>query len=170
MASFHPVTVPELQSLSVQDGGLGVAGLLDLLEALMAGILRALETDLRVVFHMLVAPLVELTVAMNPLPEYQYTLEPMDGDGEMRYIEETFENWGTTLLTNVTVRTFFPRTVRGIQAIVRLAGEQGSRVRASGTRHTFNPWLWGLESDMQPGQDGKNVDFIIATIPLEVRK
>ena len=35
-------------------------------------------------------------------------------------------------------------------------------------RHTFNPWLWGLESEMQPGEQGRNVDFIIATIPLEV--
>ena len=28
---------------------------------------------------------------------------------------------------------------------------EGARVRASGTRHTFNPWLWGVESDVQPG-------------------
>ena len=38
-----------------------------------------------------------------------------------RYIEETFDNWGSTLLANVTVRTFFPRTVAGVQSIVRSA-------------------------------------------------
>jgi hypothetical protein len=171
----------ELPQVATWSGGVAGAGLLDLLEALMKGIIRSLDLDLRWLFNALVAPLVQLAVATNPLPEYQYTLEPMDGDQEMRYIEETFDNWGSTLLTNVTVRTFFPRTVRGIQAIVRLAGQQGARVRASGTRlesnspldiillrHTFNPWLWGLESDMQPGQAGRNVDFIIATVPLEV--
>ena len=78
----------------------------------------------------------------------------MDGTQEMRYIEETFENWGSTLLANVTVRTFFPRTVKGIQNIVRVAGKDGARVRASATRHTFNPWLWGVESNLQPGTAG----------------
>jgi len=92
----------------------------------------------------------------------------MDGEGEMRYIEETFDNWGSTLLTNVTVRTFFPRTVRGIQNIVRMAAKEGRRVRASATRHTFNPWLWGLESEMQPGEGGQNVHYIISMIPQEV--
>ena len=38
-----------------------------------------------------------------------------------RYIEETFDNWGSTLLANVTVRTFFPRTVAGVQSVVRAA-------------------------------------------------
>ena len=28
---------------------------------------------------------------------------------------------------------------------------EGARVRASATRHTFNPWLWGVESNVQPG-------------------
>ena len=36
-----------------------------------------------------------------------------------RYIEETFDNWGSTLLANVTVKTFFPRTVAGVQNIIR---------------------------------------------------
>ena len=48
----------------------------------------------------------------------------MDGSLPMRYIDETFENWGSTLLANVTVRTFFPRNVRGIQAVVRLAARK----------------------------------------------
>ena len=39
----------------------------------------------------------------------------------LRYIEETFDNWGSTLLANVTVRTFFPRTVAGVQSVVRAA-------------------------------------------------
>jgi len=142
----------------------------------MAGMLRLLDFfgdswmrfDLRPMFNAMVDPLVQLAILLNPLPEYHLTKEPMDGNMEMRYIEETFDNWGTTILNNVTVRTFFPRTVEGVQNIVKLAREQGSRVRASGTRHTFNPWLWGLESEMQPGEQGRNVDFIIATIPLEV--
>ena len=90
--------------------------------------------DLRPMFNAMVDPLVQLAILLNPLPEYHLTKEPMDGNMEMRYIEETFDNWGTTILNNVTVRTFFPRTVEGVQNIVKLAREQGSRVRASGTR------------------------------------
>ena len=86
----------------------------------------------------------------------------------LRYIDETFDNWGSTLLANVTVRTFFPRTVSGVQAIVKDAGKVGARVRASATRHTFNPWLWGVESDLQPGTQGHNTDYVIAMLPLSV--
>ena len=105
---------------------------------------------------------------MNPLPGYQYTTNIMDGDKVMRYVDETFENWGLTLLANVTVRTFFPRTVQGIQNIVKAAAVDGARVRASATRHTFNPWLWGVESKLQPGTSGQNVDYVIAMLPLEI--
>ena len=70
----------------------------------------------------------------------------------------------------MTVKTFFPRTVAGVQniirwglhhlytiiiiiiiIIIRSANSIGARVRASATRHTFNPWLWGVESNVQPG-------------------
>jgi len=160
--------ITELQDLVRMKGGLGRSGVLDFLEAILKAIMRALELDLREVFIILVEPIVELAVMLNPLPEYQFTKVPMDGDMEMRYIEETFENWGSTILTNVTVRTFFPRTVLGIQNIVKLAAQEGRRVRASATRHTFNPWLWGVESGMQPGHEGHNVDYVIAMLPMEI--
>ena len=139
---------------------------LDLLGGLLKSIMLALEFDLRELFVSLVDPLIEITIALNPLPEYKLTEYIMDGDKPMRltinyllnfsmmifrYIEETFDNWGSTLLANVTVRTFFPRTVVGVQNIVRNASTVGARVRASATRHTFNPWLWGVESSVQPG-------------------
>ena len=132
----------EVAELSMGPGGLREAKVGDVLEGLMAGMLRLLDLfgdswmryDLSPMFNALVNPMVQLAIVLNPLPEYQLTTEPMDGSMEMRYIEETFDNWGTTLLTNVTVRTFFPRTVEGVQNIVKLAREQGSRVRASGTR------------------------------------
>ena len=136
------VAASELAELSKRPGGLREAKVGDVLEGLMAGMLRLLDFfgdswmryDLRPIFNALVNPLVQLAIVLNPLPEYQLTTEPMDGNMEMRFIEETFDNWGTTLLTNVTVRTFFPRTVEGVQNIVKLARQQGSRVRASGTR------------------------------------
>merc|ERR1719192_1363413 len=127
-----------------------------------------LEFDLRQLFVSLVDPLIEITIALNPLPEYKLTEYIMDGDKPMRYIEETFDNWGSTLLANVTVRTFFPRSVNGIQNIIRNASSIGARVRASATRHTFNPWLWGVESNIQPGTQGHNVDYVIAMLPLEI--
>merc|ERR1711970_1026704 len=143
-------------------------GVVDFVEALMRGIMSALELNLKEIFVALVNPLIDLAVAMNPLPEYQFTSTIMDGAREMRYIEETFENWGSTLLANVTVRTFFPRTVQGIQNIVKMAAAEGARVRASATRHTFNPWLWGVESNLQPGTSGNNVDYVIAMLPLDI--
>ena len=124
----------------------GRGGLLAFIESIMKGMMTALELDLKDVFNALVAPLIDLAIVMNPLPGYQYTTNIMDGDKVMRYVDETFENWGLTLLANVTVRTFFPRTVQGIQNIVKAAAVDGARVRASATRHTFNPWLWGVES------------------------
>ena len=68
----------------------------------------------------------------------------------------------------MTVRTFFPRTVVGVQNIVRNASSVGARVRASATRHTFNPWLWGVESGVQPGTEGHNTDYIVSMVPLSV--
>ena len=44
----------------------------------------ALEFDLRQLFVSLVDPLVEITVALNPLPEYKLTDHIMDGDKPMR--------------------------------------------------------------------------------------
>eukprot|EP00091_Calanus_sinicus_P000280 TRINITY_DN10215_c0_g1_i1.p2 TRINITY_DN10215_c0_g1~~TRINITY_DN10215_c0_g1_i1.p2 ORF type:complete len:103 (-),score=37.14 TRINITY_DN10215_c0_g1_i1:48-356(-) len=85
---------------------LGRGGLLAFIEALMKGMMTALELDLKDVFNALVAPLIDLAIVMNPLPGYQYTTNIMDGDKVMRYVDETFENWGLTLLANVTVRTF----------------------------------------------------------------
>jgi len=146
----------------------GRGGLIAFIEALMKGMMTALQLDFKDVFIALVNPLIDLTILLNPLPEYQYTNTVMDGDQEMRYIEETFDNWGYTLLANVTVRTFFPRTVKGIQNIVKDAVVNGARVRASATRHTFNPWLWGVESNLQPGTAGQNVDYVIAMLPLEI--
>ena len=82
-----------------------------------------------------------------------------------------------------------------IIAIIRSANSIGARVRASATRHTFNPWLWGVESNVQPGTQvcchtvmchvlivsfcdmlchvsrswqGQNTDYIIAMLPLSV--
>merc|ERR1711970_666872 len=146
----------------------GRGGLIAFIEALMKGMMTALQLDFKDVFIALVNPLVDLTILLNPLPEYQYTSTVMDGEQDMRYIEETFDNWGYTLLANVTVRTFFPRTVKGIQNIVKDAAVNGARVRASATRHTFNPWLWGVESNLQPGTAGQNVDYVIAMLPLEI--
>jgi len=142
--------------------------IIDFMENVLKAIVEILELNLKEAFIAMMEPLMELTLLLNPLPEYLETFEIMDGDQPMRYIEETFDNWGSTLLANVTVRTFFPRSVNGIQNVIRNASSIGARVRASATRHTFNPWLWGVESNIQPGTQGQNVDYIIAMLPLSV--
>ena len=47
--------------------------------------MNALEFDLRELFVTLVDPLIELTIALNPLPEYKLTEHIMDGDKPMRW-------------------------------------------------------------------------------------
>ena len=64
------------------------------------------------------------------------------------------------------VRTFFPRTVAGIQEIIRMAGKEGAKVRASGIRHTTTPWLWGTDGGFQP-QSGHSLEYVIAMVPQE---
>ena len=66
------------------------------------------------------------------------------------------------------MRTFFPRSVAGIQEIIRMAGETGARVRASGIRHTTTPWLWGVDSNHQT-QYGDTLEYVIAMVPQEGR-
>ena len=50
----------------------------------MKAIMNALEFDLREVFVALVDPLIEITIALKPLPEYQLTDSIMDGSQPMR--------------------------------------------------------------------------------------
>ena len=64
---------------------MGEGSVLDFLEGLLKAIMLALEFDLRQLFVSLVDPLVEITVALNPLPEYKLTDHIMDGDKPMRF-------------------------------------------------------------------------------------
>ena len=66
------------------------------------------------------------------------------------------------------MRTFFPKTVNGIQEIIRMAGKEGARVRASGIRHTTTPWIWGVDNSHQP-QPGHTLEYVIAMLPQEGR-
>ena len=64
------------------------------------------------------------------------------------------------------VRTFFPRTVEGIQNIIRLAKSEGARVRASGIKHTTTPFIWGVENARQ-NLPGHSLEYVIAMVPQE---
>ena len=64
------------------------------------------------------------------------------------------------------MRTFFPRTVSGVQEIIRMAKQEGARVRASGIRHTTTPFIWGVDNDHQP-QLGHTLEYVIAMVPQE---
>ena len=64
------------------------------------------------------------------------------------------------------VRTFFPRTVEGLQNIIRLARSQGARVRASGIKHTTTPFIWGVENARQ-NLPGHSLEYVIAMVPQE---
>ena len=47
-----------------------------------------------------------------------------------------------------------------------MAGLEGAKVRASGTRHTTNPWLWGIDSSLHP-HPGHNLEYVISLVPQE---
>ena len=70
--------------------GVAQSSILSFLESLLKAIMNALDFDLREVFIALVDPLIELTLALNPLPEYQLTESIMDGDQPMRSSSLTY--------------------------------------------------------------------------------
>jgi hypothetical protein len=83
--------------------------------------------------------------------------EIAEGDGKpMRCAPALpFQNWGRTV-ANTPATTYIPRTVTGIQNLVKWAAAKGKRVRAAGYRHT-----WGdLYSDTG--------DILISLLPLNV--
>ena len=63
---------------------MGDGYVLDFLERLLKAIMNALEFELRKLFVSLVDPLIEITIALKPLPEYKLTEHIMDGDKPMR--------------------------------------------------------------------------------------
>ncbi len=87
----------------------------------------------------------------EPCPDIQ------EADGSPVYCltREAFRNWGRTV-QNTPYLTCVPRTVTGVQNIVRWARENDRKVRASGYRHT-----WG---DLYSAND----QVLISTLPLDV--
>merc|ERR1719367_667047 len=123
---------------------------------------------LKQLFVDIVKPMEKMVAHLYPLPPYQEMPTMMDGSkGPMRFIDEDFENWAGTLSGNSTVRTFFPRTVSGIQEIIRMAKSEGARIRPSGIRHTTTPFIWGVDNDKQPLL-GHILEYVIAMVPQEV--
>ena len=75
--------IQDLIRLSVSD--LGESSILNVLEGLLKAIMNALEFDMRELFVALVDPLIEITIALKPLPEYQLTEYIKDGEKPMRF-------------------------------------------------------------------------------------
>jgi len=124
--------------------------------------------DWKKFFVNLVKPMEKMVAHLYPLPPYQEMSTIMDGNkGSMRFIDEDFENWAGTLSGNSSVRTFFPRTISGIQEIIKMAKSQGARIRPSGIRHTTTPFIWGVDNDRQP-QLGHTLEYVLAMVPQEV--
>lgn len=180
------VILPTIHKFSkkMNQKGLGEFKVIDLMEWFMKSMIDVLSAfdeclntptqewprcqDLKKIFTDIVKPMEHMVAHLYPLPPYQTMSTMIDGDkGPMRFIDEDFENWAGTLSSNSSVRTFFPRTVSGIQEIIRMAKSEGARVRASGVRHTTTPVIWGVENDRQP-QLGHSLEYVIAMIPQEV--
>jgi hypothetical protein len=89
----------------------------------------------------------------------------------MKFIDMVVDNWGHTLHSTTVRRIFYPETREGVQNVVRKAAAEGKKVRASGMRHTWNPWLWGVDNVLDPiPVDGRAevVDYFLAMVPNEV--
>ena len=61
--------------------GLGRGIVLDFIEEILKSIMDVLNNDLKEMFIQLMEPLMDLTLLLNPLPEYQ--LHPNIKDGEL---------------------------------------------------------------------------------------
>jgi len=179
-------TLLQFSDLIRSKGGISELQVIDLLEWFMRSMIDILGAVNNVVgvqgknnewptmqrlkglFVEIVKPMEQLVVHLFPLPPYKTMSSMRDGSkGEMRYIDQKFDNWAGTMAANNTVRTFFPRTVEGIQNIIRLAKSEGARVRASGIKHTTTPFIWGVENARQ-NLPGHSLEYVIAMVPQEV--
>merc|ERR1719495_415686 len=123
---------------------------------------------LKNLFVDIVKPIEHLVVHLFPVKPYKLMSSLQDGNkGPMKYIDQEFDNWAGSLASNTTVRTFFPRTIQGIQNIIRKAKSEGARVRASGIRHTTTPFIWGVDNKRQD-VPGHTLEYVIAMVPQEV--
>ena len=66
--------------------GLGRGIVLDLIEELLKSIMDVLNNDLKEMFIQLMTPLMDLTLLIHPLPEYQLHSDIKDGELPMRYL------------------------------------------------------------------------------------
>ena len=58
--------------------------IIDFMENVLKAIVEILELNLKEAFVAMMEPLMELTLLLNPLPEYLETFEIMDGEQPMR--------------------------------------------------------------------------------------
>ena len=58
--------------------------IIDFMENVLKAIVEILELNLKEAFVAMMEPLMELTLLLNPLPDYLETFEIMDGDQPMR--------------------------------------------------------------------------------------
>ena len=57
---------------------------IDVIEWLLRSLMAAMERELKQAFIALMEPLMDLTLALNPLPHYKLSVDIMDGHGPMR--------------------------------------------------------------------------------------
>ena len=57
---------------------------IDMIEWLLRGLMAAMERELKQAFIALMEPLMDLTLALNPLPHYKLSVDIMDGHQPMR--------------------------------------------------------------------------------------
>ena len=68
----------------MSEKSLGEMSVIDFIENILKAILEVLELDLRPAFNALMEPLMDLALALNPLPDYKETSYILDGDKPMR--------------------------------------------------------------------------------------
>ena len=57
---------------------------IDMIEWLLRGLMAAMERELKQALIALMEPLMDLTLALNPLPHYKLSVDIMDGHQPMR--------------------------------------------------------------------------------------
>ncbi len=55
--------------------------------------------------------------------------------------------------------------------IVKKAASEDARVRASGVKHSWNHWVWGVDTYLEEAEElgeDANVDYYVAMVPYEL--
>jgi len=114
----------------------------DVLKTILKAIQNFLEAGLKRSVVAIGQVVAEAVAWLFPLPDYISDKET----GVLCLPGHEFNNYGETV-RNVPSKTFFPKTLKEIQDLVKYAKKEGKRLRAAGMRHSW-PSLFSNDKEL----------------------